>query len=137
LYLTLSYLDCQTDNVPIPREPCRTEAESMAASRFKDDFKLEFRLSPPVQREEDALRDFVLWLSQVKYTDSLTVVTTLDDFLNELRKAAQELSTPLSSPLNSPLDFLYGSPPASLVIREIDAEEYLRAAFKFWVTELR
>ncbi len=133
LYLTLSYRDCQTDNVPIPGEPCRSEAESMAASRFKDDFKLEFRLFPPVQREEDALRDFVLWLSQVKYTDSLTVVTTLDDFLNELRKAVKEPGSPLSSPL----DFLLGSPPASLVIRKIDAEEYLRAAFKFWVTELR
>ena len=40
----------------------------------------------------------------------------------------------LSSP---PGDFMFGSPPGSLVINLADASEYFRAAFRVWVTELR
>lgn len=137
LYLTLSYRDCQTDNVPIPGEPCRSEADAMAASRLKDDFKLELRLTPPVQREEDALRDFVLWLSQVQYAEASSPIAPVIDFEQAIRDAAHEFASPLSSPINSPLDFMYGSPPSSLVIRAADAPEFLRAAFRLWVTELR
>src|SRR5262249_42706301 len=35
------------------------------------------------------------------------------------------------------VDVLTGSPPASIRIRTADACEYLRAAFRIWVTELR
>src|ERR1700757_4627524 len=60
-YVVLCYRDCPTNDVPILGEPCRTEEESMAPSRIVDDFRLELRLQPPAQREEDAVRDFVAW----------------------------------------------------------------------------
>ena len=44
------------------------------------------------------------------------------------------MSSPLTSP---PGDFMFGSPPDSLIINLADEGEYLRAAFRVWVTELR
>ena len=57
-YVVLCYRECPVDQVPIPGEPCRPEAETMAYSRVADDYRLELRLDPPDQREEDALRAF-------------------------------------------------------------------------------
>jgi hypothetical protein len=135
LYVVLCYRECPTDNVPIPGEPCRSEEEAMAPSRLADDFKLELRFDPPDQREEEALRDFIAWLRQVEITSTST--TTLEDFLTAVRSAAQIVTSPPSSPPASPPDFMYGSPPASLDIPAAQACEYLRAAFRIWVTELR
>ena len=47
---------CPTDAMPIPGEPCRSDAELTQPSRLSDDFCLGFKLQPPKQREEDALR---------------------------------------------------------------------------------
>jgi hypothetical protein len=136
LYVVLCYRDCATEMTPVPGEPCRSEDELMAASRLADDFRLELRFEAPDQEEEDALRDFVDWLSQIEITD--TGGTTLDDFLAAIRGGAH-LSSPPNSPLDSPLsppDFMFGSPDG-LSIPAARAREYLRAAFRIWVTELR
>ena len=129
IYVVLCYRDCPTDEVPILGEPCRTEEESMAASRIVDDFRLELRLDSPPQREEDAVRDFVAWLRQIEIVDFAAGPQDLKNFLDAIRAAAQELP--------SPIDFLYGSPPSDLFIPSSDVCEWLRAAFGLWVTELR
>jgi hypothetical protein len=49
LYLTLCYADCTAFAVPVPGEPCRSEAALMADSRVVDDFRLELRKEPPAQ----------------------------------------------------------------------------------------
>jgi hypothetical protein len=139
LYVVLCYRDCATEMTPVPGEPCRSEEELMAASRLADDFRLELRIDgPPEQLEERAVRDFVDWLSQVELSDTST--TTLDDFLKAVRNAAHllgPLDSPLSSPLSPPEDFMFGSPPIELNIPSASACEFLRAAFRVWVTELR
>ena len=129
VYVVLCYRDCPTDAVPILGEPCRTEEESMAPSRIVDDFRLELRLDPPPQREEDAVRDFIAWLRQIEIVDFATDPQDLKNFLDAIRAAAQELP--------SPIDFLYGSPPSDLFIPSSGVCEWLRAAFGLWVTELR
>jgi hypothetical protein len=101
LYLVLCYRDCPTDTVPVPGEPCRTEQEATAPSRLKDDFKLELRLSPPAQTEEDALRKFIKWLNEnVELTGAGGDSTGLDEFVKRLRGFARELreSSPHSPP---------------------------------------
>jgi hypothetical protein len=133
LFVVLCYRECPTDIIPIPGEPCRSEDDSMAPSRVQDDFRLELRFTPPEQREEDALRDFVEWLRQVEIVDGMGSFATLDEFLNAVRTAAH----PLGSPPNSPPDFMFGSPPAGWRIPAAAACTYLRAAFRIWVTELR
>ena len=134
LYVVLCYRNCPTDDVPIAGEPCRSEDKLMAPSRLSDDFSLELRLDRPNQREEDAVRDFIAWLKQVRVSTA-DASTPLDQFLQAIRDAAAVwLASPLSSP---PGDFMFGSPPGALVINAADAMEYFRAAFRVWVTELR
>src|SRR5271157_3861112 len=81
LCVVLAYRECPTDSVPVPGQPCRTQQDSMAASRIADSFQLKLcinsdpivtsPMSPPVdlvslaglcyrplQAEEDAIRRF-------------------------------------------------------------------------------
>jgi hypothetical protein len=138
LYVVLCYRNCPTDDVPIAGEPCRSEDKLMAPSRLSDDFALELRLQRPNQREEDAVRDFMAWLKQIRVSQ-VDASIDLEKFLQAIRDAASVwLTSPLSSPLTSPPgDFMFGSPPGDLVINLADAMEYFRAAFRVWVTELR
>jgi hypothetical protein len=139
LYVVLCYRDCPTDNVPIAGEPCRSEDQLVAASRLTDDFSLELRLKSPNQREENAVRDFVAWLKLIKVTNDVFSSTPLAEFLDAIRAAAAHwLTSPLSSPPSSPPDdFMVGSPPEFIHIDPVDVCEYMRAAFRVWVTELR
>jgi hypothetical protein len=140
LYLTLCYADCLTAPAPIPGEPCRSDDELMAPSRVHDDYKLEFSTEPPRQTEEDALRDFVAWLKQVKVTDGGPSVGNESVWIAALRNAAQPwfASPPLSPSAAASLgDYLFGLPPASLVIDSGQFGAFLRVAFRFWVEELR
>jgi hypothetical protein len=151
LYLTLCYADCLTAPVPIPGEPCRSEDQLMAPSRVADDFCLELRAEAPPQIEEDALRDFVKWLK-----DNVQVVDTGsppagDDasWLAALRGAVQTWldamkASPPSSPPSSPPapvpalgDYLAGLLPLNLTVASDQLCNFLRVAFRFWVTELR
>jgi hypothetical protein len=134
LYVVLCYGACETDRVPIPGEPCRSEENATAASRLTDDFRLELRLTPPSQLEEDAVRDFVVWLEQhVQFTDEPGSFTDLQSFRDTLVKAAH----PVSSPPSSPPDFMHDSPPGVMRVHSGDACAFLREAFRLWVTELR
>lgn len=134
LYVVLCYRACETDRVPIPGEPCRSEENATAASRLTDDFRLELRLAPPSQLEEDALRDFVMWLEQhVQFTDEPGSFTDLQTFRDTLLKAAH----PVSSPPSSPPDFMHDSPPGVMRVHSSDACAFLREAFRLWVTSLR
>ena len=92
-YVVLCYRECPTDDVPVPGEPCRSEDDVMMPSRLKDDFSLELVFHPPGQREEDAVRDFVSWLSQIEVSDA-AASTPLEDFLDTLRAAAHLLTSP-------------------------------------------
>jgi hypothetical protein len=118
LYVVLCYRDCLTDRVPIPGEPCRTEDDLRLPSRLRDDFALELRFAPADQAEEDAVRQFVAWLRQIPVDDSGAI--DLDGFVDAIRGA----------------DFLAAPPPPGLVIPELGADDYLRAAFRLWSTEL-
>jgi hypothetical protein len=132
LYVVLSYRESPSDPVPIAGEPCRSADQATAPSRLVDDYQLDLRFDPPVQTEEDALRDFAEWLAGVHFTDGPGPFAGPADFENAIRAAAH-----VGSPPGSPPDFLYGSPPDSLRVRTSDAPAFLRAALKLWVTELR
>ena len=134
VYVVLSYRECATDDVPIPGEPCRSEEDSMEASRLSDNFRLELTFERPAAGEEEALRDFVRWLAQtvVVGDESAGPFATREQFEAAVRGASEPGSPPASPP-----DYMYGSPPAALRVKSSDACEFLRAGLRIWVTELR
>jgi hypothetical protein len=141
LYLTLCHRECPVDPVPIPGEPCRSESELMAPSRLVDDFLLELRTTPPDQREEDLVREFLAWMRMLAFGGG-GPYSTVDQFVAALRSAVQDAAasppgSPLS-PLSSPgVHFVFGSPLLSLKLDPALAGDYFRAAFRIWVTEIR
>ena len=133
LWLVICYRECPVDAVPIAGEPCRSAADLMAPSRLVDDFRLEFRLAAPQQQEEEAVRDFVAWLDQIQITDAPGSFPTLDQFVSALRAAL----LPLSSPPDPSTYFQIGSPLTAIHVHPAKVGDYLRAAFRVWVTEIR
>ncbi|MBZ5621152.1 MAG: hypothetical protein LAQ69_20860 [Acidobacteriia bacterium] len=158
LCVVLCYRECKTDVVPIPGEPCRTQSDSMAPSRIADSFELMLCLdrvasppfgsppgSPPVsissglpgsgglcefrppQLEDDAVKAFAKLLSQLQVSASPPFLT-----LPQLEQLVRNLVMTVGSP---PL----GSPPAGppYAVRAQDASDFLRAAFRTWITEVR
>ena len=146
LYLTLCYRDCTTLPVPIPGDPCRSEDQLMADSRISDDYSLGFRTEAPPQTEDEAVRDFVFWLKQVPVDDGASPPVTDESlWLAGLKTAAQPWfdtlngSPPLSPPANFAKlgDYLFDSPPTTLSVARTHLDDFLRVAFRFWVTDLR
>ena len=144
LYVVLCYAQCETDARPIPGEPCRSEADTMAPSRIADAFRLELRFEPPAQDEEHAVRAFVHWFeAMVEVVDAAEGPSsgTLDELLAALRDAAGPASPglPVFDTGSPPLWALSSpsSPNLKFQIAREDACTYLRAALRVWVTELR
>ncbi len=146
IYVALCYDDCMTLPVPIPGEPCRSEESQMADSRIADDYSLSLCLDPPVQTEDDALRDFAEWIANVPITDTGPSPSSSERaWVDALQAAAQPwfnattASPPLSPPPSAATlgDYLFGSPPPGLAIPRTDYPRFLRTALRFWVTRLR
>ena len=147
VYVVLAWQDCETDARPIPGEPCRSEAEAMAPSRIADGFRLELRLAPPPQPEEDAVRGFVHWLSGSVELADAPASGTVEHLLALLRAAAVPGGSPPAEPWaveggeggvgSPPLSPPEASPPSRFVIPRDQACAYLRAALRVWITELR
>ncbi|WP_437576633.1 hypothetical protein [Sorangium sp. So ce887] len=129
LYAVLSYAEQTTDLVPIPGEPCRTEDESMAASRIADDFMLELRLDPPEQREQDAARAYLDWLATVPVVD--TGGTELPAFLAAIEDAAGKTPKVAIGPSTTAI---FASPPPAVTIPRSGAARYLREAIRLFAT---
>jgi hypothetical protein len=158
LYVVLCYREALTDDVPIPGEPCRCEDDLTSASRIQDCFRLELRLTPPAQCEEQAVRDFVSWIHQVRITDAGDYMS-VEEFLEALRNAAQLgvegsppeagsppqwsgsppdwSGSPPEGPPPCPQGFAFASPPSSVAIPTGQACDYIRAAYRVWCTEIR
>jgi hypothetical protein len=142
LSVVLCYRACPTDKVPVPGEPCRSEEDSMAYSRLRDDFKLELRIKSadepvsPDQREEDALRDFIRWLNEhLVITEENDDLTSEADFIDAILQAAHPVTSP---PSDVPPDYMLdSSPPEQMRVRADEACNYMRTAFRLWTTELR
>lgn len=65
IWLTLCYRDCGVASVPVPGEPCRSDAELMVPSRIADDYALAFELAPPAMTEAEAIALFDAWFGGI------------------------------------------------------------------------
>lgn len=133
LYVVLRYKSCLTDPVPIPGEPCRSEADAMAPSRVKDSFQLDLQLSPPAPTEAPGMRAVLSWLAQIPVVASSGTATPV--WPKPLLDALWSTFGP-SSPVTSPAAS-YPPPPTALTFGIATAETMYRIAMQFYVTDLR
>lgn len=129
LYVRLCFRECETDPVPIPGGPCRSQEDSLAPSRITESFELELALDPPEQAEEDMVRRFGELLGRIDIDDSGPSDVTEEE-MEGLVRALLEAGSPPSGP---------ASPPGSNVIHlhPDEARRILRAAYRVWVAEVR
>lgn len=116
LYVVLCYVECETDKVPVPGAPCRSQEESIAPSRITESFRLQFALTPPEQQEEEAIREFGDLLGRIRIVEDGATLTW--DDLSGLVKSMAE-------------------PPESILINRADADGFIRGILGIWVTEVR
>lgn len=131
LHLVLCYRERLTAAIPGPGTPCRTEDIATVPSRVADDFALDFRLDRPLDRENAEVARFIALLPQIEVVETGGVAR--EEFLDALRLALASFGSP---PLAVP-PLVGGSPPASLQVRADDLDEFLRAALRVWITEVR
>jgi hypothetical protein len=146
LAVVLCYRECLTDVVPVPGEPCRSQSDAMEPSRVADSFTLKFCVdqpeaaaSPPMpgsdgdglchfrpsQLEEDAVRAFGSLLNRIMITSD--VVTFVSEA--QVEDAVRALAG--GATITSPPDG------GALYVRPDQASDFLRSAFRVWVTEVR
>lgn len=125
LYVVLCYQECATDKVPVPGGPCRSQEDSMAASRIADDFELRLTLERPPHREEAAVRRFGALLNSVEVLYGADPLTEeeLEDLLSLVRERVLQL--------------VDESPPGGIEVPVEVAPEILRAMYHVWITEVR
>jgi len=138
LYLKLCYRDCAILPVPVPGEPCRSDDELMTPSRIADDYFLTFSFDPPDQKEADGIALFVAWLETVEVdAETASPPPVPADLWPDAVREALDLITGGSPPFS----VLAGeSPPwglIPLVVGEAFYDDFLRVAFRIWVTEYR
>jgi hypothetical protein len=137
IYVVLRYAECLTDDQPIPGEPCGTRDVYAKPSRITDDFALELALAAPDQVEEDAVRAFAAWLAAIPIGGTHSEAG-LAAFAERLRvfTVAQD-PVPDGADVAPVEDWGTVPPPADLTLPATHVAEYLRAAFRVWVTEYR
>ena len=138
--VVLCYRECQSDSVPVPGEPCRTQNEAMAASRLNESFELKIALPGPAPQSipsaaasglyagtlplagEEAARQFGKLLSRLEITSDAVNYTTRAALLALVKQLAPG-----------------GTGPGAgvLYLQPADAGAVLREMFKVWVTEVR
>lgn len=147
-FVVLCYRACETDKVPVPGGPCRSQEDSTTASRIADRFELKLVLrrppgtgdggteeEPPPHVEERAIRRFGALLARIELTDDPGGTLSEHEVAEHVRGLAAEVSD-TSPPSGSPPS---GSPPESEPLRLYRgaAASILRTAFRVWVTEVR
>lgn len=118
LYVVLCYQECETDKVPVPGAPCRSQEESIAPSRVTESFRLQFALTPPDQAEEAAIRQFGDMLSRIRIVEDGDAGALTWAALIAMVKGETE-------------------PAETILISRTDADPFIRSILRIWVTEIR
>lgn len=131
VYVTLCYLECETDPVSVPGAPCRTEDESLVPSRITESFELKFTATPPAQLEEAAVLRLGHLLDRLDVTAAVPGLSPA-----EMAQVVRTLEPGVALMADPPLPLL--SPPgADLPVHPDNLEAVLREIFRVWVTEVR
>jgi hypothetical protein len=129
VYVTLCYVECETDLVPIAGQACASEEDTRAPSRLQEAFQAVFTWTPPPQLAEERVRQFGELLARVEIIAETASPLGADDsayFLTLVRNLATAAPP------------LLGSPPAGerLQLPALTACETIRRALTIWTTDV-
>ena len=129
LHVILRYKPLLTDPVPIPGEPCRSEADATAPSRVADCWQLDLSLTPPAPTEAPGMRAILKWLAAVPVVSGAGTAT-----VGSLVAALMATFGPgvITTPAST-----YAPPPATLTFGAASVATMYRAATQLYVTDLR
>jgi hypothetical protein len=131
-YVSLQYAERETDSVLVLGDPCRASDDLSRPSRTSDDFRLELAFEPPRQVEEDAVVELARWLgAHLAIAVEGETPATLDEVADALRAA---FASPRS---NEPSVRFAAAVCVSFKVPRDRVSEYVRAALRLWITELR
>lgn len=137
-HLVICHIACPTNPVPVPGEPCRSDAALMEDSRITDSFALKLVTVPPPHHENHGIARLQAWLDAI--VDGLDVVDEegADPAAPPLPEAQWATTVRAALALIAPSD---GSAPAEPSLPAgINAEnfdDFLRTVWRLWITEVR
>ncbi|RME12940.1 MAG: hypothetical protein D6802_02850 [Ardenticatenia bacterium] len=120
LHVVLCHRECETDSVPVPGGPCRSQEESFIASRISDDFELRLQTNAPAQLHEDAARQFGALLAHMEIADEAPAYLTADAMTELVRGLIEG-----------------AHPEETLYLRPDEACDLLALAARVWTTDVR
>jgi hypothetical protein len=129
-WLTLCYTNCEVAPVPIPGQPCRSEADLMAPSRVADDYRLSLSFDPPAIGETDYLRLLEQFRWAIPVGGAAPTLPQTRELMRRIRAQAKALFAPMPGPVD-PLDMVALQVHATVIP---DMIEVLR---NVWITDLR
>jgi hypothetical protein len=122
VYVLLAYAETESDKVPIPGPPGRSEEESVACSRLSESFELHFSPQPPSEPDEEHTRQLISLLGRVRPVATAGGITP--EQMAQLVRDLPAAGEPCAG----------GAP---IPVRPEQAEAVLEAALRTWVLELR
>lgn len=125
VYLKLCYGECETDFAPIPSGPCLSLDRTQVPTRIADDFAFILSLEPPQHVEELAIRDLLDLLAQIEIRDQAGGLS-MDNIACLVRNLLSDGSPMVCDP-----------PLGGMHMRPSEAETFMRAALRTWITEVR
>jgi hypothetical protein len=126
-YVSLCYAECDTGSQPVFGDPCRVEKDAIQATRIKDDFRLNLLAAPPVQTEEDFIRQVGVLLGRVSVAPAPAAPTPPAD--------AQDLIDEMAAALDDPA--LLDDAALTFQLPSDVAADVLRAVLRHWVVHTR
>lgn len=126
VYVTLCYRECETDSVPVPGAPCRSEDETVAPSRITSGFEIRFLENLPEQDFENAVRLFGAMLAAVRGrattpgVPEIDIGTTVSGFRDEFLALRDHPGVP-----------------SEIVVRDTQFNELMAALLDLWVRDLK
>lgn len=131
VHVVLCYDECDVDPVTIPGAACRSQDDTVTASRTVDSFRLSLSFTPPEQLEEEAVHDFGALLRRLVIADEGGPYATLEELLALVRDLIP------SDGSDETLEEGDGEDLSPLRVRPEDACDLYCAMLRVWITEVR
>ena len=132
-HLVICHIACPTNPVPVPGEPCRSDAALMEDSRITDSYALRLVTTPPPHHEHHGIARLQAWLDAI--VDGLDEADPDDPALPEAdwpatARAALAKIAPDDGSAPS-------APPLPAGINAENFDDFLRSVWRLWLTEVR